>query len=98
MRERGTDDAMTGWEVWLIFIFIASFFYLTLPHFLAIIASFLTLFMAQYLWHIGFFKANKYHSRKDEEIAKRIKASQLRLKKEERQRKERRDVENHEQL
>lgn len=89
LARRGVFDEISGMEsLFIIGIFVYALFHY-LPRTYSIIGTFITVFIAQYLWSIGFFKSGKYHSRKDREIAKRIEASQLRLKEEERQRKER---------
>ena len=76
-------DAMTGWEVLLLGILLFAAFREVLPPFLYLPVWIATLVLLQYLWHIGFFKFGKYHSRHDAEVGKKIDASQLRLKEEE---------------
>ena len=83
----GRGDGMTGWEVLLLGILLFAAFREILPPVLYLPVWIATLVLLQYLWHIGFFKFGKYYSRHDAEIGKKIEASQLRLKEEERTRK-----------
>jgi hypothetical protein len=82
LREKTHEDAITGYEAYILTgIPVAIVFYF-FPGIYRYVGSFLTFVLAQYLWHIGFFKRNKYRSRKDQETADRIKFVKARLERE----------------
>jgi hypothetical protein len=79
---RSSGDVMSGMEVYLIAFFLCGVLAWVLPPVLLAVAWIVIILLLQFLWHIGFFKYDGIHSRHDREVARKIRASQRRLRRE----------------
>jgi hypothetical protein len=73
--------------MWLLMAILIGIPHYFLPFPFGFVGMILVILGAQYLWRKGFFNDPKYHSRHDQEVARKIEASQRRLREEERRRK-----------
>ena len=87
MRDRSKASRWDAWDIGLFCYFVVGATFAILPGYFRILTPIAIIILAEYLWNKGFFDWPKYHSRHDAEVAKKIEASQQRLKEEQRQRK-----------
>lgn len=79
MRERSNTSRWDGWDIWIVLTALVGGVFVFFPEKYYALVPIVVVILAEYLWSIGFFNYPKYHSRHDEEVAKRMEAKKRRL-------------------